>query len=114
MTLIQAITVLFVIFAGSRAVLRFHDRIIGYGEFLFWACIWTTVLVIIFNPSIADMTADIFDLQRGTDAMFFIAVVLLFYLIFRMYVKLDIVDRNLTRLNSETSQAIHKHHKEIR
>lgn len=113
MTVIQFLTVLFVIFAGSRAVLRFHDRVIGYGEFFFWACIWTAVLVIIFNPSIADMTADIFGLQRGTDAMFFIAVVLLFYLIFRMYVKLDIVDRNLTRLNSETSQAIHKHHKEI-
>lgn len=111
MTIIKIITVLFVAFAGSRAILRFHDRVIGYGEFLFWALIWTTVLVITFNPIIADTAANIFGLQHGTDAMFFLAIILLFYLIFRMYVKLDIVDRNLTRLNSNTSKEIHKFRK---
>ncbi len=112
MLIIQIITVIFVAFAGSRAVLRFKDKAINYSEFFFWIFIWTSVLVITFNPGIADKAALIFGLQRGSDAMFFLAIILLFYLIFRLYVKLDIVDRNLTKLNSNTSKEIHKYHKE--
>ncbi len=113
MLTIQIITVLFVAFAWSRAILRFKDKAISYSEFFFWMFIWTSVLLLTFNPGIADKTALIFGLQRGADAMFFIAIILLFYLIFRLYVKLDIVDRNLTRLNSNTSKEIHTLHKKL-
>lgn len=108
MTLIQILTVIFVIFAGSRVILRFHDKAIGYGTFLFWSAIWTGVLLVIFNPGIADNTASFFGLQRGTDAMFFFAIIILFYLIFRLYVKLDILDKNITRVAINTSKALHK------
>jgi len=111
MITLKILTIIFVVFVGSRAVLRFKDRAIGYGEFLFWMLIWSSVLIITFYPRIADKTAILFGLQRGADAMFFIAIMILFYLIFRLYIKLDIIDRHLTRLNSNASQEIHKHHK---
>lgn len=108
MTFIKIITVVFVGFAWSRAMLRFHDKAIGYSEFLFWSGIWATVLLIVFNPGIADRTALLLKLQRGADAMFFFSTILLFYLIFRLYVKLDSIDRSVSRLNEESSKEIHR------
>lgn len=108
MAIIQLITVIFVAFAGSRVILRFHDKAIGYGSFFFWSGIWAAVLLVVFNPDIADRTADILSLQRGADAMFFFAIILVFYLIFRLYIKLDALDRDLSRLVEEVSKALHQ------
>lgn len=108
MTFIKVITVIFVAFTWSRAMLRFHDKAIGYGAFFFWSAIWAVVLLVVFNPSIADQTALLLQLQRGADAMFFFSTILLFYLTFRIYVKLDSIDRSLTKLNEQASKEIKK------
>lgn len=108
MAFIKIITTIFVAFTWSRAMLRFHDKAIGYSEFFFWSSIWATVLLVVFNPGIADRIATLLKLQRGADAMFFFSTMLLFYLIFRLYVKLDLIDRALSKLNEETSKEIRK------
>lgn len=107
MTLVQILIVIFITFAGSRVILRFRDNAIGYGEFFFWSSIWALILLIVFQPNLADKTAIFFGVQRGTDIMFFISIILIFYLLFRLYIKLDGLDRNITNLSSETSKALH-------
>jgi hypothetical protein len=107
MTLIKTITVLFAFFAVSRVLLRFKEKTISFGSFLLWTTIWGAVVLVVFNPGIADQTAALFGLQRGTDTMFFFAAVLLFYLLFRLYVKLDILDKDITRLATNTSKQLH-------
>lgn len=111
MILIQILTVLFVAFAASRVILRYKDSAMTTGTFVFWMVLWGSVLVAVFRPELADHTATVLGLQRGTDAMFFLAVILLFYLIFRLYVKIDILDRDITRLTAEVSTEIHRDHK---
>lgn len=108
MAFIKIITIIFVAFTWSRAVLRFHDKVIGYSAFFFWSAIWAIVLLVVFNPGIADQTAILLQLQRGADAMFFFSTILLFYLTFRIYVKLDSIDRSLTKLNEQASKEIKK------
>jgi hypothetical protein len=107
MSLIQFFIVLFVAFAGSRVILRFRDKAIGYGEFLFWSGIWTLILLVVFQPNIADRAALFFGVQRGTDIMFFSSITLIFYLLFRLYVKLDKLDRDITQLTESSSKEIH-------
>lgn len=108
MTIVKIITVIFVAFTWSRAMLRFHDKALGYSGFIFWSGIWAIVLIVVFNPGIADKTASLLRLQRGADAMFYFSTILLFYLIFRLYVKLDSIDQSLSRLNEESSKEIHR------
>jgi small membrane protein len=107
MSLLQILILLFVLFAASRAVLRFHDRSISYGAFLFWSIIWGAVLFLSFNPSLADTFALKLGVAKGTDIAFFLSNIALFYLVFRLYIRLDDMDKKLTELNSESSQAIH-------
>lgn len=108
MSILQIIILIIISFTASRTLLRFNDKSIGYGEFIFWTFIWTTILVLAVKPYLSDTIAQALGVQRGTDIMFFFGTIVLFYLIFRLYVKLDSLDRHLTELNSNTSKAIHK------
>lgn len=108
MTLVQLLVIIFIAFAGSRVILRFRDKAIGYGEFFFWSSIWALILLIVFQPSLADRTALFFGVQRGTDIMFFASIVLIFYLLFRLYVKLDKLDRDITLLTENISKSLHR------
>ena len=99
---------IFIAFASSRAYLRFKDRSIGKLNFIFWLIIWLVVLVIVFDPQLSDNISSLFGIQHGTDAAFFFANLILFYLVFRLYVKIENVDRDITRLATNISKKIHQ------
>ena len=104
MSLLKILTVIFIVFAASRAYLRFKGKSLNFSSLIFWSIIWLATLVFVFDPQISDAIAKLFGLQRGTDTVFFLAIILLFYLIFRLYVKVDMIDKDLTRLVSEISK----------
>jgi hypothetical protein len=106
--LIKIITLIFVSFALSRAILRFKDRSIKITEFFLWFIIWLAVLVLVFMPKLSDKIAYDLGIQRGTDTAFFIAIIALFYLLFRLYVKLDKIDKDTTELVIKLSKRLHK------
>lgn len=98
MEAIQIIFIVFALFAFSRSVLRARDRAISRGEFLFWSALWIAVIVVSFIPGIASFFARGFGIRRGVDIAIYFSVILLFYLQFRLYVKLDKVEHDMTRL----------------
>ncbi|MFC1729994.1 DUF2304 domain-containing protein [candidate division KSB1 bacterium] len=94
---------LFVLFALSRAVLRFKGRQITLSEFLFWALVWIVVGVLIIIPDTTNALARLFGVGRGVDAIIYISIALLFYLVFRIYVKLENVEQEITKVVREVS-----------
>jgi hypothetical protein len=106
--IIKIITMIFISFALSRAVLRFRDKSIKITEFALWIIVWSTVLILVFVPNISDKIASGLGIQRGTDTVFFIAIMVIFYLIFRVYIKTDKLDKDITRLTVNISKTIHK------
>lgn len=108
MTLLRIIALIFIAFASSRAYLRFKEKALNIYNLIFWIIIWISALILIYDPKIADKFATLLGLQGGTDTALFLSVMLLFYLVFRVYVKIDSIDQNLTRLNSNASILLHK------
>jgi len=98
MEIIQIIGIIFALFALSRAYLRFKDNRLTKNEFIFWALVWIVVLIIAFIPSTLSLFSNILGIQRGMDLIIVISVVVLFYLIFRLYVQLEGVKREITAL----------------
>lgn len=107
-TLLNLMVLIFGIFAISRAILRFNSKELSFREMVFWLMIWTTILVIVFFPAITTDVAKTIGVGRGADSAFFAAIILLFYLSFRLYVKIDKVDKELTSLAINTSRELHK------
>lgn len=101
--ILQIIVVLFVVFAWSRVLLRLRDRKISNWEFAFWSLLWAAVLVVLFMPGITEPIARLLNIGRGIDVIVYLSIVLLFYLMFRIYVKIEGVEQEITKVVRETA-----------
>lgn len=106
--IIKILTVLFIFFTTSRAVLRFKDRNMSLQSLFFWMLLWAAILIFVFNPKLSDEIAHLAGIQRGTDIAFFASSIILFYLVFRLYIKIDSLDKDLTKLATNLSKKMHK------
>ena len=97
-SLIQIGLVVFILFAASRVFLRFKEKKIGWKVFIFWMGIWTLGTIAILSPATTEYFADLFGIGRAVDLILYVSTALLFYLIFRIYVKLNQIDSNITKI----------------
>lgn len=100
---LQIFAILFALFAFSRALLLFKDGKINWKEFSFWTVIWGGVVVVSLSRSVVDSFSQFFGVQRPVDAMVFISIIMLFYLVYRIYAKFDHVEHEITLLTRKTS-----------
>ena len=95
---IRILLTLFALFAWSRVFLRFKDKSINQKELVFWSLIWLGTIVIVFIPGKTTVFARLLGMGRGFDAMMFMAVIALFYAVYRLYIKANETDQEITRL----------------
>ena len=100
-SLIKIFSLLFALFAVSRAVLRAKDKKISFGEMLFWLAVWSGLLFVVYFPSLTNYLAILFGIGRGIDVIIYLSIAALFYLIFRLYVKLEENQKSITLLVRE-------------
>lgn len=98
---LQIIGVLFAIFALSRVILRTRDRAISPMEGIFWSMIWISIIVVAILPNTATFVSELMGIQRPIDVAVYTAITAMLYLLFRLYVKIDAVERDVTRLVEE-------------
>ena len=102
-TIIQILMILFALFAWSRAALRLRDKEIPIGEFIFWSIIWVAVIVFSILPGILGWISTLLGIGRATDMAIYVSIIVLFYLVFRLYVKFDSQSQDITRVVREIS-----------
>jgi len=98
MEIVQILILVFALFALSRLILRVKDRVVSGAQFLFWTTIWVMVIIISIIPNFTSAISQPLGIKRGMDIAIYASIVLIFYLIFRMYVKIDETNRNLTKI----------------
>ena len=103
LTIIQILAVVYVVFTASRAILRAKDKKISIAEFFFWLALWFGLVFVVFFPNIVSSFADILGIGRGIDFILYVSVGGLFYLIFRLYVKIEESQQQITHLVREIS-----------
>jgi small membrane protein len=108
MSIIQILILIFALFALSRAFLRFREKSLTVSEFIFWTFIWVAVIVVSIYPDLISEISSIVGIGRGVDFAVYISVIILFYLVYRIYVKLDEHDQKMNRLMRELIIKTHK------
>lgn len=92
------LALIFIIFAVSRVILRFRDGSMSGKELFFWIAFWIAAAVVIVWPGLTDRAAKYVGINRGADAVVYISVIVIYYMVFRVYVKLNHLEREITRL----------------
>ncbi|MES0341971.1 MAG: DUF2304 family protein [Candidatus Humimicrobiaceae bacterium] len=95
---IQIIAIIFAIFALTKVILRLRKRKLTINEFIFWASIWTILIVLSIFPDISNNIASFFGFGRGLDFFIVSSILIIFYLIFRIFVKLEELDSKIAKL----------------
>lgn len=98
---IEIIVVVFALFAWSRALLRFKARKLSQGSFVFWSWVWICALVVVFIPSVPAFFSTRIGIRRPVDIAVYASIVLLFYMVFRIYVQLDHMEQEITKIVRE-------------
>lgn len=96
--IIKIIVSLFVLFAISRAYLRYRDGSLNIVAFISWNILWLGVAFFVWWPKVSDFLASSVGIGRGVDALVYISIVALFYGMFRIYLKLEFIEREITSL----------------
>ena len=98
LALIKIVFTLFVLFAWSRVIIRFRVKDLNIKELIFWSLVWISMIVLVFIPGKTNLLAKAMGMERGNDAMFFLGIVALFYATYRIYVKINEQDKEITKL----------------
>lgn len=98
MTLIQIILLLLVVLAIRRLYIKYTNHDIGRGEFIAWLLLWLAALLVVALPQTASYLAILVGVGRGSDLVVYLAVLILFYLVFKMVVRLEKIEQQLTMI----------------
>ncbi len=98
---IHIFVMVFGLFAFSRAVLGFRRGNIRLAELMFWSGLWVMAILFALFPGILEALSNVGGFMRGMDLVVATSIIMLFYLMFRLYVKLDEIDQTITKLVRE-------------
>ena len=94
--------------AISKSYVDFKARRESLQIFLFWVLAWVTIVVVALFPSIVDFLLNSFGGGRaGLGTFFGMALVFLFFVVYRMYVKIERIDQKVTKAVQELALREH-------
>jgi hypothetical protein len=88
--------------AISKSYVDFRARAESLQMFVFWTVTWTMIVLLAVFPSIIDvLMAFSAGPRTGLGTVFGMAIVFLFFVMYRIYVKLERIEQNLTKTIQE-------------
>ncbi|OGY89718.1 MAG: hypothetical protein A2927_00150 [Candidatus Komeilibacteria bacterium RIFCSPLOWO2_01_FULL_45_10] len=95
---LQIIVSLFVMLIVFRLKKKFKDNSLKTSEFIAWLVLWLMVLVVFWLPQTTSYLALLFGIGRGVDLAVYLATLVIFYLVFRLYLKIDKQQKEITKI----------------
>lgn len=98
MTLFQIIVLIFIVFVFLKIFKKYQEKVISSREMIFWGLLWLVAALLITWPGTTSFLASQLGIGRGVDLVIYVAMIANFYLIFRLYVRAERQEKNITRL----------------
>ncbi len=98
MSIIQFLIVAFALFAIARTLRQFRRGKLTLAFLFAWIAFWVIVGVVVVLPQTTDTLARFVGVGRGVDAIMYVSILALFYAVFRLLVRIEEVEREITKL----------------
>lgn len=96
--LAQVLLLTLAILVMILVILRYRQRRIGALPFFLWLLLWIGAAIVILFPNSTMVVARLLGIGRGADLVLYLGVILILYLLFRMFVRLEYLDREITQI----------------
>ena len=97
----QWLVIFFAAFALSRVAMQKKQKNFSWNEFFFWMIIWFGLIIVAFSRNILQYIANFLEIDRGVDILIYASIVLLFYMVYRLYAMVDRQHQEITTLVSK-------------
>jgi hypothetical protein len=96
--MLPIIATIFLVIADIKVWSKYRDHTLSLIESLLWSLLWLAIGVVFWQPEITSRLALFFGIGRGADLIVYVAIVVIVYLLFRLFVRVDKMDRQMTKL----------------
>lgn len=101
--IIQIIIIIFILFVLSRVIYRFKRGEITSRELVIWLVFWLLVAGAVVMPKKTDVISQWLGVERGADLLVYLSIIVLFFIVFKIIVKLEKIDKDITKIVRETA-----------
>lgn len=77
---------------------RYKQQVVSFWEALGWSLLWLAGTTVVLAPTLSERLAAFFGVGRGVDFVLYAAVAIQFFLIFRLFIQHERLERILTDL----------------
>ncbi len=102
--ILEILITIFGLFAIGSSFLRLRKNQEPITNFLMWTFIWLLIIIVVLYPSITSYPADILNIERGIDVFVYLGILVLFYLIYKIYTKIEKLEQEITIITRRISQ----------
>jgi hypothetical protein len=99
--LYQILFILIAIVAILFVLKLFNDKRLSGQTFALWIILWIIICFFAFIPSTTNYLARFVGIGRGVDLLIILGIIGGYYLLFRLYLKIDKINQDITKLVSE-------------
>ena len=96
--LIQILLVVFFLFALIKVIGRWRAGDLSLAGLIGWTMFWVVAGVVALLPNSTAQLAKIVGIGRGADLVVYVALAGLFFLIFKLMVKIELLNKDITKL----------------
>jgi len=93
---IQILLTLVLLIALAVTWKRAKENVIRKREAFLWSLVWIIAAVVILLPETTSFVANLLGVGRGVDLVLYASVVVLFFLVFKLFTSLDRLEKLLT------------------
>lgn len=95
---IQFLITIFAVLALIGVMRGFKRGTLSRVGVVIWMCTWIVAILAVWNPNVTNLFARVLGVGRGADAVLYVAIVILLYVIFKLYGKLENLEHQLSEL----------------
>lgn len=98
-TIIQILLICFFVYAAARVFFRYRADQISLGVSISWITFWIAAAFVVAVPDITYFFARKAGIGRGADLVTYVALALVFYMIFRLSVTSHRINKDITKIS---------------
>lgn len=105
----QIILLLLSIIGIALGIFRYRNESFSNSVFALWTFVWIIIIIVTLFPTITTHFANLFGIGRGLDSVYIVSILFLFYIVFKLYNK---IEQQKKRINELVSQLTLKENEE--
>ena len=96
--IIQLVVLILVLIMYLKLLMDLKKGKISLRRFFFWLSIWTGLSLITYFPQIVLFLSNLIGIERAKDFPIYFSIILLFYLLFKIGIKMEEIERGITKI----------------